>query len=126
MGTPWALCLLSRWPSPWRWLMITLLSVHTEGKCGSKGMEAWTVPRQGGALLGSIRLGPHPSLLGHQTPSPSFRLTGPVTMDRTSALFIWCQHKGDSRDPEGTGGTFAHPRGLQIASEGSLSLCLLT
>lgn len=94
VGTPWARCLLSRWPSPWRWLMITLLLVNTDHKCGSKGMKPWTVPRPGGgggAFLGSIRLGPHLSLLVASEPShpqpvflhsppPLFGLPPQVTM----------------------------------------------
>lgn len=123
---PWAQCLLSRWPSPWRWLMITLLLVNTDHKCGSKGMKPWTVPRWGGALLGSIRLGPHLSLLVASDPShpqPVFLHSLPpqVTMGSRDPwdppgqnfcpVHLVPRHKGDSKGTEGTGvggRTFAH------------------
>lgn len=54
--TPCAQRLLSRWPSPWQRLMIILPSVNIDHKCGSKGRKPWTVPGQGGAAPGSIRL----------------------------------------------------------------------
>lgn len=102
MGTPRAQRLLSRWPSPWQQLMIIWLLVNTDHKCGWKGMNPWTVPWEGGAVPGSIRLGPHLPHLVASDPSHPQPTKGPlpqvttgreyprVHQDKTSALFTWC------------------------------------
>ena len=48
VGPLWAQRLLSRWPSPWLQLMITLSPVNTDHKCSSKGIKPWTVLGQVG------------------------------------------------------------------------------
>lgn len=67
--TPCAQRLLSRWPSPWRQLMIILPSVNIDHKCGSKGRKPWTVPGQGGAAPGSIKLSSCLAFPGASNPS---------------------------------------------------------
>lgn len=69
MGPLWAQRLLSRWPSPWPQLMITLSPVNTDHKCSSKGIKPWTVLGQGGAVPGSISLGPTCLSWWHQIPA---------------------------------------------------------
>lgn len=69
VGPLWAQRLLSRWPSPWLQLMITVSLVNTDPKCSSKGIKPWTVLGQGGAVPGSISLGPTCLSWWHQIPA---------------------------------------------------------
>ena len=77
VGPLWAQRLLSRWPSPWLQLMITLPPVNTDHKCSSKGIKPWTVLGQGGAVPGSISL--VPTCLSWWNQDPSHQNPAPLT-----------------------------------------------